>query len=179
MKFTSILAMIAAANGLGLSAESTFTPVNYRYQYDEYVAHYNQQLAGYEAAVNGKAAQCNGGNLGRPGDKISSIDGKPSTYTKAYSHYVGPAIPNLYDRLFKNSPNKQQCESVDCLHPCYGAAHEINCYTCSRALIDQNFYNSYGKKNVDMACEGCSVPPKEFDVPKLMSYNEFVAHVQG
>ena len=42
MKFTSILAMIAAANGLGLNAESTFTPVDYRYYYDEYVAHYNQ-----------------------------------------------------------------------------------------------------------------------------------------
>ena len=38
-------------------------------------------------------------------------------------------------RKLGGSPNMDECAAADCLHPCYGASHEMNCSLCYNATF--------------------------------------------
>ena len=80
----------------------------------------------------------------------------------------------FYDVQLGGSPSWDECEAADCLHPCYGADHEMNCSLCYNATFRQEQRQLMTDEEFGLICRGCSVPPKEFEIPPVMTFEEWI-----
>ena len=100
-------------------------------------------------------------------------------YTQAASAQVGNALMKTFYTYLTGSPTQEECESADCLNPCYGAAHETNCSLCFQIALSEEAQESITKEQLKQVCDACTVPPTEAEIPDLMTFNEFEQAAQA
>merc|ERR1711893_187572 len=77
-------------------------------------------------------------------------------------------------RKLGGRPTWDECAAADCLHPCYGASHEMNCSLCHNATFRPEQRQQMTDTEYALICKGCSVPPKEFEIPPVMTFEEWL-----
>lgn len=141
-------------------------------QYDNYVADYNANVEAYEAKVEKKTNTCSAASaVGATVARISGVDINYSqylTYRKVRSVSKMKAFFETYLRG-SDSPTYDECMTSDCLHKCYGAAHESNCNTCFNAAFDPRYKGTEAHLKI---CGGCSKDPQEYQLPELLTLDE-------
>ena len=154
----------------------------WRAAYNDYKTEYNEEVLPlkeqYNAAVAKKAEKCDAFTPA-VGSKPYTMYGMQINYTQAASMQLGAAKMRTFYTYLTGSPTQEQCESADCLNPCYGAAHESNCSLCFQIALSAEAQESITQEQLEQVCNACTVPPTEAEIPDLMSYSEFKQFAQS
>ena len=113
------------------------------------------------------------------GEKGFKVYGAPVNYSQFIGAKYGVLYMSKFYQYYQGSPTQEECEGADCLHPCYGASHETNCNTCLLYAFDRTVRESMTEEQAMGFCGACSVPAKEVELPKMMTYEQFKKAVKN
>ena len=155
---------------------------HYRNAYEDYKKQYNAAMDEQMEQIDGmrasKAQNCSKMEV-EVGEAAYKLYGVVDVnYTVNVSAQVGASTMSKFYQYYQGSPTQEQCEQADCLHPCYGASHESNCNLCFQIAFVQDVNDKFTTEQFQQICGACSVPPKEIELPPMMTYEEFKVYAE-
>ena len=151
----------------------------YKEAYEEYKKQYNEQNIQLVDLKVKKASKCSKMEYSVGEKAYRLYDAVDVNYTVHLSAQIGGSTMSKFYQYFHGSPNREQCEQADCLHPCYGAAHESNCNLCFQDAFVADVKAKFTPEQFQQICGACSVPAKEIELPPMKTYEEFKAHLEA